>query len=152
MYYHLTKNMRILTTRIDAVSNGVVETAGGLKDFLFSTIFNKKIYTKIFDTAKSVGKVGLAVGLTIGEPQRGILNPKNGYNLKPWEKESIWNPMRHVRKAVAGATNIVGESLDAVIGIISEDTANSVHRTLNGIVQGITGPIIGEFHEDLLDN
>ena len=78
------------------------------------------------------------------DKNKGLLRLDQGYQLVPWEKESVWNPVRHVRRGVAAVLNTVIAIDTKWMGILSPTVGNFWSRMLQGASTTVLAPIIGD--------
>lgn len=77
---------------------------------------------------------------------RGLLNPIQGWKLAPWKRESMYNPLRHTRKAVAAVLNTGAMATAKILGLPSAEAEAFFYRLLTG-VGSLPGAAIGDYSE-----
>jgi len=141
--------MGFFSSRYDGLVNGVNTTADSLHTILATTVGTTNSEETSPGLIGGVRDIILTTVDAILSRDKGLLNPSEGYNKWPWEKNSIWNPFRHLRKAAAGITSIVATTASRAIGVISSDIGGPTGRTIAGITQSALSLPIGDFTEDI---
>ncbi len=78
------------------------------------------------------------------DKDKGLLRFDQGYKLNPWEAESVWNPFRHVRRAVSAVLNTGITATTKFVGIWSPSAGNFFSRMLQGLSTTILAPVLGD--------
>lgn len=134
--------------RINALAGGTVDAVKGVVGF-GKGLTEDEYKEREVGVKGAIKNIGGSVRDALFAEGKGVFNLK-GAKVSPFNAKGILNPLYHMRKGVAGASDVMIEGTAGALGIISKRTSDAAEQVLRGGVRAYSWMLgdIGPYQRD----